>query len=221
MGGDVHVPHGNVGTAKDVGAMTRDAGCTVAAYGSYYRVGAGGGDLTFEQCLASASALGAPLIRVWAGSVGSADATDEQRARVAEDTQRICRMAGEKDIAVAYEFHGGTLTDTLSSTLDLLAQADSPTLRTLWQPRQGLSAAEGAREITELMPWLANVHVFQGAGGRPDPLETGAGEWQAYLAVLAQAPLPLGLLVEFVQGGEPAQFLADAAALRAWLAPAS
>lgn len=217
-GGDVHVPHGNVSVAEDVGAMTRDAGCRVAAYGSYYRVGSPAGDITFEHCLASAVALGAPVIRVWAGQSGSAEASEEQRARVIEDTRRICRLAGEENIVVAYEFHGGTLTDTLQSTLDLLTRAGSPTLRTLWQPQQTTPAAQRPDEIAQLLPWLANVHVFQGAGGRPDALDTGKGDWLSYLPLLAQAKQPLGVLIEFVRNGDPAQFLADAAVLHAWLA---
>ncbi len=217
-GGDVHVPHGDVRAAREVGQRTREAGLQVAAYGSYYRVGVANGDVTFEQCLASAGALGAPVVRVWAGACGSAETSDEQRASVVEDTRRICRMAASENINVAYEFHGGTAADTLQSTWDLLTRAGSPNLRTLWQPQQTTNAAERVNEIVELMPWLANVHVFQGAGGRPDALDTGRGDWLTYLPFLAKAKQPLGLLIEFVREGNPAQFLADAAVLNAWLA---
>lgn len=217
-GGDVHVPHGDVRAAREVGQMTRDAGLQVAAYGSYYRVGAATGDVTFEQCLASAGALGASVVRVWAGVCGSAEASDEQRANVVEDTRRICRMADGENISIAYEYHGGTLTDTLQSTLDLLTRAGSPNLRTLWQPQHTRPIAERMGEIAQLLPWLANVHVFQGAGGSPDALDTGKDDWLTYLPLLAKAKQPLGLLIEFVRNGNPAQFLADAAVLNAWLA---
>ena len=49
--------------------------CSVAAYGSYYRVGHPKTG-PFEAVLASAAALGAPHIRVWPGSQGS-DSADE------------------------------------------------------------------------------------------------------------------------------------------------
>ena len=69
-GGDVHVPHGDVALAREVGEATRAAGLEVAAYGSYYRLGEPAPD--FSDVLASAKALGAPIIRIWAGSYGPA-----------------------------------------------------------------------------------------------------------------------------------------------------
>src|SRR6476469_730727 len=74
-GGDVHVPHGDVARAREVRDRTADAGLEVAAYGSYYRVAKSEADeLPFERVLNTAQALGAPLIRVWAGKQGSAAA---------------------------------------------------------------------------------------------------------------------------------------------------
>ena len=54
-GGDVHVPHGDVETAKRVGELTRAAGLTVSSYGSYFKDPEA--DLQFEDVLASAVAL--------------------------------------------------------------------------------------------------------------------------------------------------------------------
>ena len=74
-GGDVHVRHGDIPIAHRVAQATADAGLVVAAYGSYYRVAESEGEgLPFELVLDSAQALGAPLIRVWAGKRGSDDA---------------------------------------------------------------------------------------------------------------------------------------------------
>ena len=73
--GDVYVPPGDDRVASRVGEMTRRAGLSVAAYGSYYRLAASEAS-PFEEVLASAEAMGAPAIRVWAGNRGSAD-TDE------------------------------------------------------------------------------------------------------------------------------------------------
>ena len=36
-GGDLHVPHGDVPVAAEVGSKTREAGLEVSSYGSYYR----------------------------------------------------------------------------------------------------------------------------------------------------------------------------------------
>ena len=124
-GGDVHVPHGDIATATQVGRLTRDHGLEVAAYGSYYRLAASPADgLHFSTVLASAVALETQAIRVWAGNRGSADADPSWRNQVAEDALRCADLAAEKGITICYEFHGGTITDTLESTCDLLAATD-------------------------------------------------------------------------------------------------
>src|SRR5215212_11999351 len=71
-GGDIHVPHGDLQAARAVRQITADAGLQVLAYGSYFRFQPAA---AFEPVLETALALGAPLIRIWAGSQPSA-ATD-------------------------------------------------------------------------------------------------------------------------------------------------
>src|SRR5688500_12319633 len=66
-GGDIHVPHGDTNQAEIVARWTKDAGLSVAAYGSYYRL-ATPDQTPFERIVATAVALGAPTIRVWAGT---------------------------------------------------------------------------------------------------------------------------------------------------------
>ena len=57
-GGDVHAPVGDLHIAREVRAMTLDAGLAVAAYGSYFRFRP---DDSFERVLETAIALGAPI----------------------------------------------------------------------------------------------------------------------------------------------------------------
>ena len=215
-GGDVHVPHGNVPEAYKIGRMTRDAGLQVAAYGSYYRVGQPERP-AFETVLATAVALGAPLIRVWAGSHGSAQADESEWERILADSARICDLAADASIAVACEFHGGTLADTVPTTRRLLETVARPNLRTLWQPLGDASPAARRAEVEDLRPWLANVHVFHWPAGKRVPLADGQAEWQDVITALADSPHLHGLLLEFVKCNAPVQFLADAATLRAWL----
>src|SRR5690554_2417803 len=89
-GGDVHVPHGNLSVARDVAIMTEEEGLSVAAYGSYYRVGCEGQDdvPNFEEVLETALELKAPLIRVWAGNKGSHEADGNIWDKVIEDSIR-------------------------------------------------------------------------------------------------------------------------------------
>ena len=66
-GGDVHVPVGDLARAKQVGEETRAAGLDPCAYGSYFRIGISPLD-EWQRTIDTALALGAKLIRVWAGN---------------------------------------------------------------------------------------------------------------------------------------------------------
>ncbi|HZG75644.1 MAG TPA: hypothetical protein VEZ72_07275 [Paenibacillus sp.] len=91
-GGDLHVPHGDVEAARRVARLTAEAGLAVAAYGSYYRIGVEQ-PYSFDDVLASASALGAPAVRVWAGDRGSAVADGAWRALATSEANRIAEAA--------------------------------------------------------------------------------------------------------------------------------
>jgi sugar phosphate isomerase/epimerase len=219
-GGDVHVPHGDRDSAREVLSLTRNAGLEVAAYGSYYRVGKSEQDgLSFDDVLQTAVDLGAPTIRVWAGTKNSEDADEEYFSAVAGELRRICDLAAAQNIRVATEFHGNTLTNTASSAHRLLTETDHPNLRTLWQVPVGDSPAEALRGLHSLHPHLLNVHVFQWLlkpeGLDRRPLEEGAEVWQEYFA--AARDKAQWALLEFVAGDDPAQLLRDAATLNRWL----
>ncbi|MCG3147283.1 MAG: hypothetical protein PCFJNLEI_00722 [Verrucomicrobiae bacterium] len=203
-GGDIHVPHGDVARAKEVRQQTQDAGLRALAYGSYYRVS---GDKPFEPVLDCAVALGVPVIRVWAGSVGSAQATPAQRAAVIADSNRIADCAAQAGIRVAYEFHNGTLTDTDESAQQLLREVPHPNLLTLWQPRPERAVADNLASLRGVLPRLAHVHVYHWTTERR-PLAEGIENWRQYFQLLQCAAL-----LEFVVNDDPQNFLRDAATL--------
>jgi 3-dehydroshikimate dehydratase len=219
-GGDVHVPHGDLACGKCVGEMTRAAGLQVAAYGSYYRVGNSENDgLPFESVLETALALGAPLIRVWAGIQGSKQAEVSYRQWVVEECRRIAIRAFQHGIVVASEYHAGTLTDEIGSALRLMREVNQPNFLTLWQPPTGLDVSSCRSSLEALMPWLTNVHVFHGSpeGSRRLALMEGGEYWKLYLKDLAQKEGDRFALVEFVAGDNREAFLKDAATLKKWL----
>jgi len=216
-GGDIHVPHGDLRRAAEVRRWTEEAGLVVSSYGSYYRVGHEE-PAPFTVVLETALALGAPLIRVWAGKLGSAQADAAYRQRVAEESLRIAELAQEAEVAVAYEFHGGTLTDTNESALDLLQRAQHPALGSYWQPITGAPEEYRLAGLRGVLPWLKNLHVFF---WRPDygrqPLASGETIWREYLRLAAGTGREHWALLEFVRDDAPAAFLEDATTLRAWL----
>jgi sugar phosphate isomerase/epimerase len=189
----------------------------VASYGSYYRVGQESPD-AFAGVLETAVALGAPIIRVWAGRVASRQADAALLGRVAEDGRRIAETTASAGLRVACEWHGNTLTDTAESAAALFGAVGHPAFQTYWQPREHLSPIENLRDMDVALPHLAGLHVFHwdGAGGGKAALAEGASAWRAYLAKAVQAGGMFAHL-EFVIDDDPRQMVSDAATLRGWL----
>lgn len=222
-GGDVHVPHGKIPRAEEVGSRTREAGLEVAAYGSYYRAGESTGNPDFQAVLDSALALKAPSIRVWAGKRGSADADETYRQLVKDDLARICALSADQNIGISLEFHGQTLTDTADSARDLLESLQCLNLNSLWQPPNGEPLETCLAGLEDMLPHISNVHVFHWGKGWNDryPLAEGAERWKIYLSRLAGGVQPRWALMEFVKGDDPDQYLRDAAVLQDWVNPLS
>jgi sugar phosphate isomerase/epimerase len=212
-GGDVHVPPTDLKRALEVGRMTREAGLSVVAYGSYFRVGEES-PRDFKPILDTAVALGAPAIRVWAGRRGSEDAEPEYRARVLRDLLELADDAARAGVVICLEYHADTLTDTDTSAQELLQAAEEKDLRTLWQPPHEMTVAQRCQSLRGVLPWLNHVHVFHWPRrGERAALEEGSGDWAKYLQVLREEGKTCPLLLEFVRGDDPDQLRRDAGTL--------
>jgi sugar phosphate isomerase/epimerase len=216
-GGDVHVPHGDLAAAAEVGQLMSQNNLISAAYGSYYRLAVSPRQgLSFSSVLASAVALDTKAIRVWAGNRGSADADTNWRRQIIDDALRCADLAAEKGIRICYEFHGDTLTDTVESTCNLLAETDHPFIKTLWQPPHGRPLDECLSSLRLLAPRLHHVHAFH---WWPDPshrlpLREGWDRWASYIATLRSIGCDPDILLEFVPNDDPAALVDDALVLR-------
>ena len=196
--------------ATELGQRTRDAGLRVAAYGSYYRLGAQPDpEAAFLKSLKSATALGAPVIRIWGGTAGSAEVSGDERARWTREAALISRLAADQGIKAALEWHKNTLTDTNASAERLLREADAPNLYCLWQPTVALTPRERTDGIRRLGDRLLNFHVYSWPDGKRGPLN--AAEWQYYFD--AASDLTRCALLEFVRDDSVEQFRQDALAL--------
>ena len=218
-GGDIHVPHGDLGRAREVRQLTRDAGLTVAAYGSYYKVNQSeGAGLRFETVLETAVALGAPTIRVWAGALGSAKADAAYRAATAAEARRIAAIAAGAGVTISSEYHGGTLTDTATSAQTLLTEINHPNFFTYWQPLLSGVIEPNSAGLRGILPRLTNVHCYHWVNNERRPLAEGADAWRQYFAIVKSSSRDHSALLEFVAGDDPANFLRDATTLRQLLA---
>lgn len=213
-GSDSHVLPGDVERAKDVAEKTEAAGLKVLSYGSYYRLGNyPDAKEEFAKYVASAKALKAPIIRIWAGAKGPEALTEEDYVAYAAECRTICAMAAEENLTVAFEYHRYTVTQTLEGTLKLLKMADCPNLKTYWQPNPDIIYREQLQEIRELLPYIVTIHTFTWVGNNIRYLMSdGVDLWTEYMT-LAKPANP-NYVMEFVKDDSPEIFLEDAKTLR-------
>jgi sugar phosphate isomerase/epimerase len=227
-GGDVHVPPGDLETARSVGNATREAGLRVAAYGSYYRFE----DVTGTRpdhdpgtVLDTAEAVGATVVRVWAGRRGSAETPPEARAAIVAAARALGERAAGRGLVLAFEYHRNTLTDTAESARALLDEIAHPAVRSLWQPPVGWSTDATEASLRSILPYLSHIHCFSwGPGGSADrrPLVEGTDAWLRYLRTAVSLGLSerseLPVLLEFVPGDDLSLIGREAQTLRRWQA---
>ncbi|GAA4019307.1 sugar phosphate isomerase/epimerase [Allokutzneria multivorans] len=214
--GDVHVPVGDLAAAERARTLTAEAGLLVEGYGSYYKAG-DTEPAAFADALRTAVALGAPVIRVWAGVTGTADTDPARRAAVTEDLRRCAELAAVHGVRVAVEYHVQTLTDDIDSATRLFD--DVPALVPYWQPKETPHVDSCLKEVRSLLPKLRTAHAFSwGPDGFTERLTLAerADLWQPVLAELNADEQDRFVLLEFVLDDSVEQFHADATALLSW-----
>lgn len=211
-GGDIHIPHGDLSAAKEAAGLCRENGIEISAYGSYYRLAT---SADFSPVLDCALAMGAPMIRIWAGEKGSRPAGPEYLQKVRDHACALCDTVKPHGIKLSLEYHGGTLTDTLESTLALL-QSTPDTLLSHWQPPVGSQKEENLQALSALQKInrLGNLHCFAWEAADEKvihhSLAYGTDDWQAYLSAINT---PCHVSLEFVKENSGQQLLADARTL--------
>lgn len=212
-GGDVHAPHGDPAKCREIGEMTRAAGLATPSYGSYFRFDPAG--LSLEPVLESALALGATTIRVWGGTVGSADLPPAERARLVQAAWEAADLAARAGCEIALEYHGQTVTDTNASAAAFLEEVHHPACRSYWQPRTLATLHERQEGLEAVLPLLAHVHVFEWTGQpiQRHPLSAGSAEWLSTFATIQRTGRLHTAFLEFVENDAPEAFLRDAATL--------
>lgn len=213
-GGDIHVPPGDMNRAAEVAALTERANLELVSYGSYYRLGHPGEDASFETILKTTQKLKAPAIRVWAGKLGSAQASEAYWESVIADAERITGLAGDQGITINLEYHGGTLTDIDESAQFLMEEINNSNVNLYWQPAVGETVDKRLESIARINKWLTHIHVFHWDYTDRRPFVEGVKEWESYLHQLKKDKADRYLLMEFVKNDEIEQYFEDVKVLK-------
>lgn len=215
-GADKHVRPDDPAHAVRVRKKCKTAGLTEVSYGSYYRAGHLENEFSFDQILLAAQALGANMIRVWAGKKGSAAFSDEDFDRLVDDLKACSQKAADVSLRIILEYHRNTYTDTPETARKLMEACDEPNLFIGWQPDVGGSMEHHKHAIETIAPWVDTIHVFQWDDkAKRYPLEDGLEAWQQYVEWLRSAGYKRErYLLEFVKDDDMVQFARDVSTLR-------
>ncbi|WP_066292046.1 sugar phosphate isomerase/epimerase family protein [Arthrobacter sp. B6] len=205
-GTDVHIR--DDASADEAREASLAADLAVLSLGSYYRAGS---FTDFDAVMERAVRLDAPRIRVWAGDNGSAASDGELWADVVRDTQRIAAVAAGQRLEIAFEYHGGTLTDTPESTLRLLQDVGRDNVGTYWQPAVGLSDQAALAGLRQVLPFVSGIHCFSWWPEQERLALSGRKQlWRSVADVLREAGRPIDMMLEFVADDLPENVSHDA-----------
>lgn len=214
--GSVHVPAGDIKTAREVGKIAQNAG-VISTYGSLFRLGTG--EDIFPH-LEAAAALGAHDMRIWAGGVASSECSDELRSELVKEAKEISLHARDYGIRLSCECHEGSLTDSASSQLRFLREVGEPNFLTYWQELLSITQDEHLPSLASVHTSgkLTNVHIYQYRvfdGGREmRPLSEGYDKWKKRFDILRNDTSEHLALIEYVRNYTEETLMQDAEVLR-------
>jgi hypothetical protein len=215
---DVHIAAGDTRAAEEAMIATLSAGLTPASYASIYNAsGDTEGRERFNALLATASALQAPLLRIYA-CAGAQNTED-----FASELRRLGDRAAEKGITICLSIGRKTILDRYDRAHRLVEAVRHDFVRLAWEDLPGARSAEATTALKGLGR-LAGLIVARCAdrGGRALPVAKEAGAWRERLHAfkLAELDPKMGSFVflgasraEGIEGDEALS--ADAKALRA------
>jgi sugar phosphate isomerase/epimerase len=218
-GADVHVRPGDDAAVRRARAASSEF---QVSYGSYLFAApreasdhpADRNELTVAT-LDTAVQLGAQVVRVWCPFGVEPGAS--RASAVADELRTIAEAARERALNLALEFHGGTLTATVASTIALLDEVNEPNVSTYWQPPYWLPERDPKVDVDDVLALgarLSNVHVYEWTHApqvERRPLDAGRDRWHSVLQ--AMPPEPRCALLEFVADDDPDQLRRDARTL--------
>lgn len=216
-GGDIHVPP-RMKNVAEISRMSAEHGLSISSYGSYFRVGEPTDQLL--ACLDTALELGTKVVRIWCGSKGSL-AAENERGQIVESLLQCAEEADKRDLVLALEYHGNTLTDRRQSVIRLMQETSSVrSIAFYWQPRWDWSPDERFASLDDVRSRLSHLHVFtwQHKGNEIVrlPLRDGSEMWPRIFSSFSEDRCAL---LEFVQNDSAEALIRDAQTLIQWTRP--
>jgi len=196
--------------AEAVARMVEARGLELVALGSYHRLGVpekAEGNVPLTVTLRTAHALRAPLVRVWAGDLGSDRATEEDWQRVIAAARLASLQAETLGLTLLLEMHDDTLTDTGATARRMVEEVACDNVALVYQPSLGYEAEDPLARLEQVAPFVQHVHAqnaeppeHPGEAPRRTLIGRGVVDYRALAGRLAAAGYGGYLQVEFVVG---------------------
>lgn len=213
-GADIHAPLGNVPLLAEIRSACEQNQIRIGSYGSYWRAGEST-DENILELIQSAEALGAPRIRIWAGTKSSVETSSNEVETMIASTIKLADLAAQYNIEIAFEFHENTFTDTPESALDLIRRINKTNVKLYWQPPNNYSDEKVIESLSKMINEVSAIHVFSWWPNQErHPLEFRSEMWKEILRVIQNQGRVLDLLLEFVPDNDPNLVISDAEFLR-------
>jgi sugar phosphate isomerase/epimerase len=197
---------------RAAGRAVRDVGVAVVAYGSYLGrpdalAGDAHGAAAAEREVRVASALGAPLLRVWADCV--AGDADQGLARTVATLRAACDAAAGEGVCVVVERHVGSFADTPERIERLFEAVGRPNLALNYQVLDALPQRLAAAQPDDARRLAGRARYFHLKNTRPAPdgegpmppggsLAAGVLDYRAILRAAFEAGYAGPLTIEFL-----------------------
>jgi hypothetical protein len=199
--GDPHLPEGDLEAARSAMMATLRAGMTISSYAPLYRVLPGGGPgIDFSAILATALAINAPMIRVYAGNAAKLAGAD--RAAMLGELRRLGDAAGDKGIALALSPGTRTCMENFPAALALADEASHPYVRLAWEPLPESRPGEGVEILADDPSIFIILRARRiDADGRGQALRGEADRWTRVISTFVSKPGPASIGCFVLLGG--------------------
>ena len=141
-----------------------ETGMRMPIVGLYPVLDAAGDDrerawLEVERVLTRASALGAGVVKFFAGRLGSAQASPDAYDRSTAFAQRMAARAAALDLMLTVETHPDTLCDSMPATWRFLDDVAADQLAVCYQPFDFTDTARAVADFASLSEHVRHLHL--------------------------------------------------------------
>lgn len=207
-GSDVHAKPDDAQAISEIVKLQDENNIFCSSYGTYFRIGTNAANEIYDY-IKAAKLLGTDTLRLWCGNKGSADYTEKERDSVICECKALAKIAEKEGVTLCLECHIKTLTDDVSSTLDIMEKVGSEHFCMYWQPNQFKTFEQNVDCAQKISKFTKRIHVFNWKEKEKYPLLDAKKIWQDYLEYFGNMPL----LLEFMPDNNPDSLKTEANSL--------